>query len=133
MSSITASSRFYKVYYTDLNCRYTLDDKQLVITNANAVNNELLNLILTSPGELAFEPDFGCNIPNLLFEQPTQVVNWMISNNLFIAVARWIPYVDIDASLSSITGLPNDMGYYFKLYYSVAGLMAGGADFRFQT
>jgi len=60
-----------KSRYTDVNVdllknRYTKDVS--IARDINAIQQSVLNIVLTSPGERAFQPDFGVGIYNLLFE-----------------------------------------------------------------
>ena len=131
--SVAVRGRYVKILYLDINTQYGQSNNQLLVENINAVNNELLNLILTTPGELDFEPDFGSEVPGLIFEQPTAVASWMIENHLIVAVNRWLPFITIDTKETLIVPLALQVGYYFKLVYSVAGINNAQADFRFQT
>lgn len=126
------NNKYVKIIYSDLNSNYTVDNLPLNIYNANAVSNELLNLITTVPGEFDFEPDFGCKVPLLIFNLPSQVLSWMIENYLFVAVDRWMPFVHIDFTNSLIAPLQSSAGYYFRLVYSVDNLGSGNLDFSIQ-
>jgi len=60
-----------KSRYTDVNVdlsknRYTKDVS--IARDINAIQQSVLNIVLTSPGERAFQPNFGVGIYNLLFE-----------------------------------------------------------------
>jgi len=60
-----------KSRYTDVNVdlsknRYTKDVS--IARDINAIQQSVLNIVLTSPGERAFQPSFGVGIYNLLFE-----------------------------------------------------------------
>lgn len=127
--------RFIRILYLDINANYTQDHQQLILDNVNAVNGELLNLILTAIGERHFEPEFGSTLPGLIFDQPTQFTTWIMEDALFKAVQRWLPSVRINFDQSIIAPLDMDIGgYYFKLVYSIVGLTnSATVDFRFST
>lgn len=60
-----------KSRYTDVNVdlsrnRYTNDVS--IARDLNAIQQSVLNIVLTTPGEKPFNPDFGVGIYNLLFE-----------------------------------------------------------------
>jgi len=126
--------KYSRVIYRDVNSQFTLDGKPLLLDNIHAVNNEIINLILTQVGERHFEPEFGSRLPNLIFDQPIAFTDWLMEDELFIAVNRWLPNVRIDFNRSTIQAMVGEGGYYFKLIYSVIGL--GGnlqVDFHLST
>ncbi|HWY34469.1 MAG TPA: hypothetical protein VNX68_07465 [Nitrosopumilaceae archaeon] len=126
--------RYIRILYLDVNSRYTQDTQQLVLENINAVNNELINLIMTAIGERHFEPEFGSTLPGLIFDQPTQFTTWIMEDALFKAVQRWLPNVRINFDQSIIAPLDNQTGYYFRLVYSVEGITGNiSVDFVFST
>ena len=126
--------KFIKIIYLDVNGQYTLDTQQLVLENINAINNEIINLVMTSVGERPFEPEFGSELPNIVFDQPTEFSTWVIEDELFKAMNRWLPAVRINFDQSIITPLDNETGYYFRLVYAVVGLSGNlVVDFRFST
>jgi phage baseplate assembly protein W len=63
-------------------------------TLAQAKDN-LINLILTKKGERLMQPDFGCDIHKILFEPMVNIEN-VIENSVVDAVAKWLPYLNIN-------------------------------------
>ena len=45
-----------------------LNNDLIAIKNVNAIARSVRNIILTTPGEKFFDPDFGSNVSKLLFE-----------------------------------------------------------------
>lgn len=66
-------------------------------TTLNQAKDNLKNLILTKKGERVMNPEFGCDIWLLLFEQivPGQIET-QIENTILDAVNIWLPYLNID-------------------------------------
>jgi phage baseplate assembly protein W len=57
----------------------------------------LVNLILTKKGEREMQPDFGCDIHNLIFEQIVEEsIATDIENSILDAVNIWLPYINVD-------------------------------------
>lgn len=56
----------------------------------------LTNLILTKKGERVMQPDFGCNIHNLVFEQITDDIEANAKGAIEEAVQLWLPFVSIN-------------------------------------
>mgnify|MGYP003121712726 CR=1 FL=1 len=60
------------------------------------VKSNIKNLLLTSKGERVFQPDFGCDLKNIIFEQiDTQSLD-NVDNSIRVALDTWLPYVNIN-------------------------------------
>jgi phage baseplate assembly protein W len=65
-------------------------------TTLSQAKDNLKNLILTKKGERLQNPEFGCDIWNLIFEQITEEdLNIKIENSILDAVKKWLPYLQI--------------------------------------
>jgi len=66
-------------------------------TTLTQAKNNLINLILTRKGERLMQPEFGCDVWKLLFEQivPGQIES-NIESAVLDAVSIWLPYLNID-------------------------------------
>lgn len=64
-------------------------------TNENAVKRALRNLIMTNTGERRFQPEFGCNLRRLLFENISEYVSDLIKDVIKEAVDKFEPRVRI--------------------------------------
>jgi phage baseplate assembly protein W len=66
-------------------------------TTLSQAKDNLKNLILTKKGERVMNPEFGCDVWLLLFEQiiPGQIET-QIENTILDAVSNWLPYLNID-------------------------------------
>ncbi len=57
----------------------------------------LINLIMTKKGERTMQPEFGCDIWELLFEPIVDdVISSQIENSILNAVEIWLPYLNIE-------------------------------------
>jgi len=63
-------------------------------TDAQALAN-LKNLLLTYKGERLFQPNFGTNLPKVLFEPNTQELKPVISDIISDAVDYWLPNINL--------------------------------------
>ena len=54
----------------------------------------LRNLLLTTPGERIFQPDFGCNLKNLVFEQ-RENISEDIESTIRTSVDRYLSHINI--------------------------------------
>ena len=58
-------------------------------------SSNLKNLLLTNKGERVGQPDFGSEIPNILFEPITDDIGNSIETAVNEAVTQWLPYISI--------------------------------------
>jgi len=66
-------------------------------TTLNQAKDSLKNLILTHKGERIMEPEFGCDIWKLIFEQiDGELIENKIENVIIDAVSIWMPYITIN-------------------------------------
>lgn len=65
------------------------------VTGTEAVKGDLLQLILTNPGERVMLPTFGIPLRKLLFEQNTPTLANTVRNMIIGAIKDWEPRVTI--------------------------------------
>lgn len=65
-------------------------------TTLQQASDNLKNLILTRKGERMMQPEFGCDVWKVLFEQLTEGIEQSIENAIVNAVSIWLPYLNID-------------------------------------
>ena len=59
------------------------------------VKSNLINLLLTHIGERPFQPQFGCEIHNLVFTQMDDQYETSVKNSIIRAVRKWMPFLEI--------------------------------------
>ena len=65
-------------------------------TTLTQAKDNLKNLILTKKGERVMQPEFGCDVWKVLFEQISGDIEQTIENTIVSAVSIWLPYLNID-------------------------------------
>ena len=66
-------------------------------TTLTQAKSNLQNLILTRKGERLQNPNFGCDIWDLLFEQINEeTIGTKIESSILDAVGIWLPYLNIE-------------------------------------
>lgn len=69
-------------------------------TTLSQAKDNLVNLIMTKKGERTMQPEFGCDIWRLIFEQITpESIEFEIERTVVEAVNIWLPYLSIDQIL----------------------------------
>lgn len=67
-------------------------------TDERLIKNDILQLLLTSPGERIMHPDFGCPIRSMMFDQNTQDNRDFIKERIYEAISRYEKRVSIRQS-----------------------------------
>ena len=71
------------------------DGYRLTKTTRENAQQNLKMLVLTSPGERIWEPDFGVGLFNYLFELDTQFLQYDIRERVRSQVRRYLPFITI--------------------------------------
>jgi len=58
--------------------------------DAEHVRDELLQLLLTSPGERLWLPEFGAGVRKLVFEPASEVLRGVVKARITNAISRWL-------------------------------------------
>jgi phage baseplate assembly protein W len=65
-------------------------------TTISQAKDNLVNLIMTKKGERLMQPEFGCDIWNLIFQPIVdEDVQIQVENAIADAVNNWLPYITI--------------------------------------
>mgnify|MGYP001472808719 CR=1 FL=1 len=83
--------------------------------NENAVINSVKNLILTSNYERLFQPEVGCGLKRLLFEQVDNVTASLLEREISETIGNFEPRVDLQNVTAS--GFPDENGYKVELTF----------------
>lgn len=59
-------------------------------TDAEHVRDEVLQLLLSSPGERPFLPEFGGGVRKLVFEPASDVLRGVVKARITQALSRWL-------------------------------------------
>ncbi len=80
--------------------------------------SNIRNLLLTTPGERVFQPEFGSRLKFLLFEASESATNEDIEETIREAINRQLPYVLINELL--VSAVPNTNEVNVSLEFSVS-------------
>jgi phage baseplate assembly protein W len=108
-------------YLTDLNTYYgtVFKANQILLTSTDALNQQILNLLNTSPADVLFEPEFGSLVQHYLFEPIDSNTAYNIKIWVLEAIERWLPFIEMVPEKSSV--LPNlaTQSYNITITYSI--------------
>ena len=65
------------------------------MNNENAIARAVRNIVLTSPGEKFFDPDFGSSVSEILFENVDDITAVSIEDEIKSCLANYEPRVEI--------------------------------------
>ena len=71
------------------------NDFAMTKNSLQQAHHNLKNLLLTSPGERAMQPEFGSNMRAICFEQVDKNLPVTIEKEVRNAVEIWLPYINI--------------------------------------
>ena len=72
-----------------------LNNDLIVIKNVNAIARSIRNIVLTTPGEKFFDPDFGSNVTRLLFENVDDITASQIQEEIEFSINNYEPRVKL--------------------------------------
>ena len=88
-------------------------------TTKEQVKSNLINLILTSPGERIMNPDFGIGIRDLIFEQVVDAES--LKGQIIDSAARYIPEIEIlDLTTGRVSDSTNPEIYQLRIAITYA-------------
>ena len=107
----------------DINTYYGTGFKsnEILVDNTDSINQQILNLLSTSPSELLFEPEFGSLVQHYLFEPVDANTAYNIKIWILNAIERWLPFITMIPSQSSVIATNDGLGYNVQVTYSIVG------------
>ena len=72
-----------------------LNNDLIAIKNVNAIARSVRNIVLTTPGEKFFDPDFGSNVSYLLFENVDDITASQIQEEIEFSINNYEPRVKL--------------------------------------
>ena len=72
-----------------------LNSDLIGLKNANAIARSVRNIVMTSPGEKFFQPDFGSRVSKLLFENIDDITASQIQEEIEFSVTNYEPRVKL--------------------------------------
>ena len=72
-----------------------LNSDLIGLKNANAIARSVRNIVMTSPGEKFFQPDFGSRVSKLLFENVDDITASQIQEEIEFSITNYEPRVNL--------------------------------------
>ncbi len=115
-------------YFKDLSLSFVKNpatDDLTTLTNERAITRSIRNLVTTIRGERFFEPDIGCDVNRLLFENYLNENSIkVLENEIRNTILQYEPRVDLEPDAVEVA--PDDEGnaIAIKIRFSIVGLEA---------
>lgn len=77
------------------------------------------NLLYTNKGERIMQPDFGCDLHRMLFENITEDLLLLVEDTIRSSFNYWLPYIFINEL--TITGDPDRNSVFITMKISLEG------------
>ena len=92
----------------------------IALKNENAIARAVRNIVLTSPGEKLFDPDFGSSVSEILFENVDDITAVSIQDEIRNCLNNYEPRVD----LVNVDVNPNfdENQFDVKITYKIVGI-----------
>ena len=91
----------------------------IALKNANAIARSVRNIVLTIPGEKPFDPYFGSNVRNILFENLDNLSANLLIQEIRLSIENYEPRVDLVA----VEAMPDydSNSYDVTIVYEIIG------------
>jgi len=106
--------------FTDLDAAFTLNPRTRDVatkTNEAAIRNSIRNLIHTRHYERLFQPDLGCQVHGLLFENLSPLTVHVAERTIFDVLNKFEPRIDILSI--SVTSGDDDISLEIEIVYKI--------------
>ena len=92
----------------------------ITLKNENAIARAVRNIVLTTPGEKLFDPDFGSSVNEILFENVDEITAVSIQDEIRNCLNNYEPRVD----LVNVDVNPNfdENQFDVKITYKIVGI-----------
>ena len=92
----------------------------IALKNENAIARAVRNIVLTTPGEKLFDPDFGSSVSEILFENVDEITAVSIQDEIRNCLNNYEPRVD----LIDVDVVPNfdENQFDVKITYKIVGI-----------
>ena len=93
------------------------NDFALTRNSIQQATHNLKNLLLTHPGERVGNPEFGCRLRELCFEQRDEQLPDRLEEEIIDAVQTWLPYINI-VDIATLSDKSNPNTVFVKIKFS---------------
>ena len=86
--------------------------------NYKSIHESLTSLIMTNPGELLGDPNYGCALRTKLFDVKSGYNMTELRNIIIAVIDKYMPYITVRHDDIKIYSNSNDNKYKITIYYT---------------
>jgi phage baseplate assembly protein W len=113
-------------YYRDINASTPKTKPDLF--DVEAIVQNVVDFVFTRKGERLFLPDFGVDIPDLLFELMDDEAATTVFNNIVVGLRKYEPRVQLNNGQSGVFADFDNNAFLIDLFFEIEGF--DGQTFR---
>ena len=100
-------------------------DDVTTLSNERSISRSIRNLVSTLRGERFFQPDLGCDVNNLLFENYLDLnsIN-VLEDEIRQTIEQYEPRVELNNESVSVIGDPDNNAIAVKINFRIIGIEA---------
>lgn len=100
-------------------------DDVTTLSNERSISRSIRNLVSTLRGERFFQPDLGCDVNNLLFENYLDLnsIN-VLEDEIRQTIEQYEPRVELDSDSVSVIAEPDNNEIAVKISFRIIGIEA---------
>lgn len=100
-------------------------DDVTTLSNERSIARSIRNLVSTLRGERFFQPDLGCDVNNLLFENYLDLnsIN-VLEDEIRQTIEQYEPRVELDSDSVSVIAEPDNNEIAVKISFRIIGIEA---------
>jgi phage baseplate assembly protein W len=100
-------------------------DDVTTLSNERSISRSIRNLVSTLRGERFFQPDLGCDVNNLLFENYLDLnsIN-VLEDEIRQTIEQYEPRVELDSDSVSVIAEPDNNEIAVKINFRIIGIEA---------
>jgi len=97
------------------------DPDSIKVTDIDSVYQSIGNILATPTLTRLFEPQFGSELEQLLFDPILPETEQSIYDAIIEAIHRWEPRVKVHYGLSDVKAIPSKHKYDVTLFFTIVG------------
>lgn len=98
---------------------YNGDLRPVLVEEEQAIEQSIENILETPIGSRFFQPEFGSNILNMIYEPLTEDNALVLFFMIVEAIRKWEPRVEVDPVQSRVTINRDDYEYVVAIVYRI--------------
>jgi hypothetical protein len=109
--------------------QYDTSSKELVL-NIESIFQSISNILETQKGTRLFNPEFGSELEDIIFDPMDELSAIQVENMLIDAIGRWEPRITVDLSRTNVVFLEDDNIFEVTIAFKIRGYTGQKFEYR---